>query len=257
MDWAADNHVIGTFGNGFGRGHNAFLVAERAASGADAGVYDETPLGLGKSTDGAGLQRGGDDTMGARLKGAACAFGDQIGNVPVLDLGGVKVTSVKRCEDGDGQDFQVRGAGAFSRRAYHVGVAVNGEKIEIELGDPAHGSFDGGADVEQFHVKEDAFALFFLQFVGERQPAAGQHAKADFVERHRRSEAACELQAFQCVGHIKGDNQAVIGHGRCFGPEVVHRQAWFRRAAPADPVGGRCTPTPPWDILGPMKLTGR
>ena len=66
-----------------------------------------------------------------------------------------------------------------------MGVAVHSQEVEIELGQSTHCGFNCRADVEQFHIKEDAFAVFLDQLVCQRQTTSGQHTQTDFVEVDR------------------------------------------------------------------------
>ena len=91
-----------------------------------------------------------------------------------------------------------------------MGVAVNGQEIEIELGKATHGGLNGGPDVEELHIEENALAALFFQLVRQRQTAARQHAKADLVERHGIAKLVGKLEPLKRVRHVQGHDQAVI-----------------------------------------------
>ena len=91
-----------------------------------------------------------------------------------------------------------------------MGVTVHGQKIEVKLCKPAHRCFDCRADIEQFHVQKNAFAVFLNQLVRKRQAAARQHAQTNFIKTHRIAELLGQFKAGNSVGDIKGNDQAVI-----------------------------------------------
>ena len=90
---------------------------------------------------------------------------------------------------------------------------MDGEKVEIKLRDTAHGMFNCGADIEQFHIKKNTLAHFRFELIGQCQTAASQHAEADFVEVDRIPEMLGHLQGFNGIWHIHRHNQFVISHG--------------------------------------------
>ena len=90
---------------------------------------------------------------------------------------------------------------------------MNGKKIKVIGGKAAHRCLDGGADVKKFHVKKDALAMFGLQLIGQRQTAAGQHAKTDLVEADSIAQRFRKLQPRQGIGHIQRHDKSVIGFG--------------------------------------------
>jgi hypothetical protein len=95
------------------------------------------------------------------------------------------------------------------------------QEIEIELRQTPNAVLDGGGDVEELHVEEDALAVVLLELVGQRQAAARQHAEADLVERHRVADPPGHLQSRERVGDVEGHDEAVVGtwggHGRFSG----------------------------------------
>ncbi len=133
-----------------------------------------------------------------------------------MDQRVVEIGAVKRGQDRDGEDSEVRPGGSFARGADHVGVAMHRQEIEIELGDAAHRFFDRRRDVEELHVQKDTLAMFGLEFIRQRQPAAGQHPEADLVETGRIADLFGNLQALERVGGVEGDDQTVIGHAGSF-----------------------------------------
>ena len=90
-------------------------------------------------------------------------------------------------------------------------VAMHGQEIQVELREPPHRRLDCIADIEQFHVQEDALALFLLQLVGECQAAAGEHPQPDLVEGNGVAQPLGQGQSSHGVGHVKGDDQAIVG----------------------------------------------
>ncbi len=100
------------------------------------------------------------------------ALGDDFADRAGADQTFVEIGAVERSQDGDSEDFQAAVAGAVTGGANDMGVAVDGEEIEIIAGDAAHGSLDRGTDVEELHVEKDALAVNLLELVGEGQSAA-------------------------------------------------------------------------------------
>ena len=89
---------------------------------------------------------------------------------------------------------------------------MNGQKVEIILRQSAYRVFHSGPDVKQLHIQKDPFAVLF-QLVRQCQTAASQHAQTDFVKRNGIAKAFCQCESIKRVGHVKGDDQAVIGVG--------------------------------------------
>ena len=54
--------------------------------------------------------------------------------------------------------------------------------------------------------------MFVFQLVGERQPAACQHPKPDFIKADGIAKFLGQGKPVKDVRQIKGDDQAVIGH---------------------------------------------
>jgi hypothetical protein len=90
---------------------------------------------------------------------------------------------------------------------------VDRQKVDVELGKAAHSRLYRGTNIEQLHIKENTLAMLVLQLVREGEPAAGQHAKADLIEGHGAAKFIGQLHPRNDIGHIKGNNQAVIGSG--------------------------------------------
>ena len=126
---------------------------------------------------------------------------------------------------------------------------MDGQKVQIILGNPAHGSLDRGADVKELHVQKDALAVFLLQLIGEREAAAGQHAKPDFVKADGIPQPGGKVEPLHHVRDIKGNDQAVIGHGglwRNFGG--FGRKILACQATGHNPLKSQKTPV--WDASG-------
>ena len=184
--------------------------------------------------------------MRARVESAPGAFGDQVGNGAVLDLCGVKIGAIQRCQNRDGEDLHVRIAHTLTGGAHYMRVAMHGQEVEVELGEAAHCRFDGCADIEELHVEENTFAVFLFQLVGQCQTTACEHSEADLVDGDRVAQLVRKSETFESIRDIEGDYQTVIGHGLALGRLVSCRQAGV-----SPRVARR--PGPPWDISGSME----
>ena len=89
---------------------------------------------------------------------------------------------------------------------------MDGQEIEIELRQTAHGIFHCGADVEQLHIQKDALAVFLFQLIGQPQSSAGQHAEANLIKGHCITQFFSQSQSGQRVRHVKRHNQTIIRH---------------------------------------------
>ena len=158
--------------------------------------------------------RAGDHPIGPGIKRPPGPFLNQIGNAARFDQGGIKVGAVKRGQDRDCQYFHPRSAHAISGGLYHMRIAMHRQEIMPERRQPTHRRFDRGADVEQLHIQKNPLAVLVLQLIGQRQPAAGQHAQPDLVKVDRIAQGFGQTQALQRIRQIKGKDQAVVRHGR-------------------------------------------
>ena len=91
-----------------------------------------------------------------------------------------------------------------------MGVAVDGQEVEVELREATHRGFHRRADVVKLHVQEDALALFLLELVGQCQPAPGQHPQPDLVEGHGVAQRLRQFEPGQRVGHVQRHDQSVV-----------------------------------------------
>ncbi len=226
--------MINPIRNGLSGGGHAFLVPRGRACRTDAGGDDQTALGLRQGADHRRLLRRGDDAICARFKRPDRAFQRDVMNIAGLDQIGIQIGAIKAGEDGDGQNLRGLAGRAFFGRAHDLRIAVHRQKIKFILGKAAHGGFDRRPNIEKLHVQKDAFAAIRFQIIGQRKAAAGQHAKADLVERHGIAQPVDKGHAIQQIWHIKGNDQAVIcGHG------TLRRLARFDGAGPGCQVLGK------------------
>jgi len=221
--------VIGAAGDGGGRGLDPLLVTGCAACRAHPGGDDQPAPCFGQGADQCRLARAGDDAVGPGLKGSGGAGGHDFGQIAGHDQSGVKVGPVKRGQDRHGKDPQPRTARALLGRANHMRVAVNGQEIQIILGNAPDRCLDRGADVKELHVKEDALAMFLLQLIGKGKSAPGQHAKADLVKAGGVADLLGQFQPGKRIRHVQRHDQTVV-HGS-------------PQPATNDPLIGPCLPT--------------
>ena len=205
--------MIGPVGDGLRRGRDAFLVAKCRPGGPHTRRHDQPACRLGQGADQRRLARGTDHAIGPGGKGPPGAFHDDVPHIARPDQRGVEIGAFQRCQDGDGKDLQVLARGPFLGGANHIRVAVNGQEIEVELRDTPDRRLHRRADVKELHVEEDALAVILLQLIGQRQAAAGQHAKADLVETDRIAKPPGKVQPVKRIGNIEGDDQPVVGAG--------------------------------------------
>ncbi len=205
--------MIGAVTDGIMGGGDALLVTGSRPFGAHAGGHDQLAARLRQGADQRGLLRAGDNAVGPGLKCAGGAFQRDLAQITRADQVGIQIGAVKRGQDRDRKDPGVRSRPPLGSRAHHLWVAMHGQKIKVILHKAAHGSLDGGTDVEQFHVQKDALAVFLFQLVGEGKAATRQHAKADLVEADRIPDPPGKVETLNDIGHIKGNDQTVIRHG--------------------------------------------
>ncbi len=183
-----------------------------------------------------------DHAIGPGFKGAARAFRHQIGDISGFDQAGVQIAAVQRGQNRHSQDLGLAAGRAFPRGAYHMRVAMDGQKIQIELRQTAHRRLYRGTDIEQLHIKENALAVILLQLIGQREAPTGQHPQADLVEAHRITKVFGQLQPLKGVWHIKGNDQSVIrgmGHGARAFSRVKCVALVAARPVPVNPVEPR------------------
>ena len=209
-DRAADDDMISPVGNSLIGARDAFLVTGFGADGTDTGGDDQLAVGLRQGPDQRSFLRRGDDAIGTGLQCARSAFQRDVAQVAGFDQVGIQINAVQRGQYSDGQDFH-RALGLCGGPD-NLRVAVDGQEIKLVLRQAFDRRLDRCADVEQFHVQKDAFAVFLFQFVCQRQTAAGQHAKADLVKADGIAKTRGQVQTLHKVRDIKSDDKAVIGY---------------------------------------------
>jgi len=209
-DGAADDEIGRPCGEGSGGSGDAFLVADRCSSGADAGNNE----GGGRIV----LAEGG-DFFGARdeagdagLGGGFCEAEDLVFG-RVVDADGGELKLIHAGEDGDGEELRGVGAGGsgFCSGFQHGGAAggVDGEELGTEGGDGADGARDGVGDVVQFEVKEDG-EVAAAELADDGGTFGDEELEADFEPAAEALELVGEGEGWGGAGVVEGDDEAGV-----------------------------------------------
>jgi hypothetical protein len=232
VDRAADDDVVGTSGDGGGGRARPRFWSPNGSWRRRAGPrrHDEVPAASGSARIACGLLRRADDAVRARLERAGSAFDGKV---------------VQRCRQDEGRRRDRPGRGrsgsspprifsAAARRRPRLaarttcGSPWTVRKSRSNCASPRTAASTVAPMSNSFMSRKMRLPCVVLELAGKREPAAGQHAEADLVERHRIAEPARELEPGRLAF---GTSSATIR--RSSGMAILRLQA------PADGMGPR------------------